>query len=384
MLNLLYQLGLRLGIYERGAAGVPSTTQPVLDIAMVIDSYSHTIDHHIGFETMTTSFPCTLEDALDWLANGLMRSALVSGPDAEPVWEGFLETIEAQIGDEVRSVSVRDMANRVRVRYTNVLGEPDTIATASDTASQALYGTKDTVLALNESDSTEAGHFQIVMLARLKNPIAGPSATAQSGGGSGEVRLTLHFAGWYTTLDWVLTSDTSTTKTSTTTQVGTLLGDIAAINAFIATVTANIVSSGITAVEYIEQDSSYRQKIESLLGRGNGANPYAWGVYEDRTFHADVWAGATPDTITYQRHIGESVVRDSAGGIVAPWNVRPDAMYQVVELLDVAPVSGAKDSAARFYVGRVTCTIGDGSIALTLEPSEPSDLSAILVTKYVG
>jgi hypothetical protein len=381
MLNLPYQIGLRIGIYERGAAGVPSTT-PLPDVTLIIDSYSHTIDHHVGFETMTISFLCTLEDALDWLLNGLMRSVVVSGPDAETVWEGFLETVEAQIGGEQRSMSLRDMANYVSVRYTTVLGTPATLATGTDAASAALYGIKYITLSLPESDSTEAGHYRDTMLALLKDPQSGPSSAVQTGEAN-EIRLTLTFAGWYTALDWVLLTNTSTTKTTTTTQIGTLLGTYNAVNNFLSASTANIVSSGITAVEFSESGNTYRQKFESLLGRGNGVNPYAWGIYEDRVFYADVYAGATPDTITYQRHIGESVVRDTAGGIIQPWNVRPDAMYQVVELLDIAPVLTAKDSAARFYVGRVTCAIAENSIALTLEPSEPDDLSAILVTKYV-
>lgn len=372
---------LALHIFGRGVGGIPSSST-VTNLADRVMDYTHTISNAFGFESMTCSFPTTLDGAMDWLGDGLGRSVVVYGPDAEIVWEGFLETITATIGGETRSVSLRDMANRVRVRYTSVLGTAATIATASDTISQAKYGIKDAVLTLNESDSTEAGHYQTTMLAKLKNPLSGPSATAATGE-AGAVQLSLSFAGWYATLDWLLTSNTSTTKTSTTTQVGTLLAAYNAVNAFFASATNNITSSGITAVEYIEQDTSYRQKIEALLKRGNGTNPYAWGVYEGRTFFAKAYAGATPTSIDYQRRIGEPFVRDAAGGIINAWNVRPDTNYRAVDLLDVAPISTAQDSAAQFYVARTTCSINSDSVSVTLEPDESTDLSAVLITKYV-
>jgi hypothetical protein len=379
-------LGIQINVYER-TGGAPSTSLLAAALQDRIDSYQHTIDHHIGFETMTCSFACSLEEALDWLANGLGRSVEVSGPDCEIVWEGFLETIEAQIGQERRSVSLRDMANRIRVGYQTVLGtqgqRPTSTTFFEDADSYALYGKKDLALAIgNTSDGTEVDDYGNAMLAKLSNPQAAPSSQVASGD-LGDIRLMLTFAGWYTTLDWVLASSTSTTKTTTTTQIGTLLTDIATVNNFISTATTNITASGVTATEYIEPDTTYRAKIEALLARGNGTNPYAWGVYESREFYAAPWAGASPDAVDYQRHLGESEVLDSAGAPVAFWNVRPDAMYQVIELLDVAPVATQQDAAGRFYVARVTCSISEGQISVQLEPEQSSDLEAVLITKYL-
>lgn len=385
MLSFL-ALGMQINVFARGAAGTPTSTL-VAALQDRIDQYNHTIDHHIGFESMTVSFVGDTDEGIDWLANGLMRSCEVSGPDTEIAWEGFLETIEVQFGQERRSVSLREMANRIRVGYQTVLGSqgvrPTSTTFFQDADSIALYGNKDLALAIgNTSDGAEVDDYGNTMLAKLNNPQAAPSATVASGE-LGEIHITLTFAGWYTTLDWLLASSSSTTKTSTTTQLGTLLTAVAAINAFISTATTNIVASGVTATEYIEADTTYRAKIEALMARGNGAQPYAWGVYESREFYADAWAGADPTTITYQRHIGKAAVLDGDGAEVAPWMVRPNAMYQVVELLDVAPVATQQDAAARFYVARVSCTIGEGSIAVQLEPEQSSNLEAVLITKYL-
>lgn len=362
---------------------MPSTATLVDDLRGRIDSYSHTITDQYGHESMTCSFPATLEEALDWLVNGLGRSVQVFSPEAETCWEGRLTTIEAQFGQERRSMSLDGMANRIRVRYTKAgLGTPGVTVATSDTTSQELYGIKDAVLSLSAvSDSTESGQYQAVMLADLKNPVSGPSSTIATGD-AGEVRLTLTATGWYGSLDDVLTGNTSTTKTATTTQIGTLLTSIAAVNAFISTTTTNITASGVDATEFIAPDTSYRMKIEELLKHGNGVNRYSWGVLDNREFYAEVYAGDSPADIDYKRYLSDGRLYDSADGIVQPWNARPNHMFQVIDLLDVAPVSGTRDAAARFYVARVTCAIGEGSVTLTLEPAEGTDLAAILVTKY--
>jgi len=379
-------LGIQLSVFARGAAGVPTTTS-IAALQGRIDSLEFSIADRFGFESLTCSFVGDTDEGMDWLRNGPMRSCEVSGPDCEIVWEGSLETIEVQFGQERRSVSIREMANRIRVRYQTVLGSQGARPTSStffeDTASEALYGKKDLALAAgNTSDGPEVDDYGNTKLAKLSNPQAAPSSEVASGD-LGEVRITLHFAGWYATTEWVIASNTSTTKTSTTTQIGTILTALAAVNAFISTATTNIVSSGVTATEVIEPDTTYRAKIEQLMARGNGTQPYAFGVYENREFYADVWAGATPTTVTYWRHLGMSALEDSAGGDVALWNVRPNANYQVIELLDVAPVATQQDSAAGFYVARTTCTIGEGRLSVRLEPGEGSDLEAILITKYI-
>lgn len=382
-------IGLDVTIYERGTLGEPTTTF-VENLNGRIVSYSHSITHQFGFETMTCSFACTLEEAVDWLSNGLMRSVVVTGPDVAPweqSWAGYLETIEAQIGQERRSVSLREMANRIRVGYQTVLGtqgvRPTSTTFFQDTDSISSYGRKDLALALgNTSDGTEVDDYGNVMLRKLSTPLAAPTSTVASGD-LGAIQLTLTFAGWYAALDWLLTSNTSMTKTVTSTQLATLLAAYIASNNFLSASTDSIDNSGVTATEYIEADTTYRAKFEALLARGNGANPFAWGVYERREFHAGVWAGASPTTIAYRRPLGESLILDENDVEVVPWNVRPDTMYQVVELIDVVPVATQQDAAGRFYVARVTCSIGEGQISVQLEPEQSSSLEAVLITRYL-
>jgi acetylornithine deacetylase/succinyl-diaminopimelate desuccinylase-like protein len=238
--------GLSVIVFERGTGGVPSTTL-IDNLSGRIESYEQTIAATFGFESMRCTLTATADDAIDMLGNWLMRSTIVFSPDAEIVWEGFLETIEAQFGQVRLSVSLAPMANRIKARYVTVNGVAGVSSTMNDTASQALYGVKDAVLSIGTATSGEADDEATVRLAEVKNPRMTPSCDVQTGD-LGPVQVTLHFTGWYATLEWLTTSNSTTSTAVTTTQVGTLLTTAAATNAFIATSTANIVASDYKSV----------------------------------------------------------------------------------------------------------------------------------------
>jgi len=367
---------LNINIYERGTGGIPSTVL-VTDVHGRANNYVHTITDRFGFESMQVVMAVSFTEAIDWLSNGLMRAVIVTGSSGRTAWEGICTTVAAQIGQKPVTLSLDALANRVRCVYTTVLGTPAVTSSVSDTTSQSIYGIKDRVVPLDASDATAAGYRAAVVLADLAYPKSREATQAMTGA-QGDIMLTLSFTGWYGTLEWLVTSNSTTTTAVTTTQVGTLITNAAAINAFIATSTALITASGISSPQLIAAQTTYREAIEDRLKLGTGTYPMAWGVYEDRTFHVDTWAGATPGTVTYYERLGDSNVYDAYGSVIAPWDVRPNAISQVVELLDVAPIATAPDAAARKYVGRVTCTVSGDQVGCTLEPSEMSDISTRL------
>lgn len=370
-------IALSIAVYAPGVGGAPTLSTPVSDLRQLI-SYEHTITASCGFESMRASFATTTADALDWLINGLMRACVVFSPDGTIVWEGYLSQIDATFGQEKRSVALDGMRNRMRTRYTTVLGTAGVTSTLSDTTSQNQYGIKDGVLSLGTTTASIAASTNARGLREYKNPVMSPS-TEVSTGDMGDVQIELLFAGWYTTFDWVLTSNTSTTNTTTTSQIQTLTTAFRAVNAFVSNDYSNISSSGIADTEYIEPDTTYRAKIEALLEIGDSGNErLAWGIYEYRRWKINEWAGATPTILTYQRDLGSGMLYDANGGIVMPWDVRPDAMCQTINLLDPMPVTGAQDTAGRFYVERVTCTIGEGRIGVSLEPKQTTAIDALL------
>lgn len=361
---------IRISVFERGAAGVPSTTLHA-NLHERITSYQHTISDRYGYESMSVTLVTSIEEALDWISDRLMSEAVVTNPDGGVIWQGFLTAVELRVGQETRTVSLDNMANRIKTKYTLTTGGGATTSSTSNTTSQALYGIKDLVVTLPDTTATGAANKATRVLNELKYPRATGSINVATGP-IGDIALTLTFAGWYATLAWVVTSRTSTSTTSTTTQVGALIGTaspgIGATNAFLSTSTAGIVSSGISDTEYIEPDTPYSEKIEHLLDQGNSAgNSLAWGVYDGRQFIVEVAADAAPDTIHYQRSLGAGIVRDTGGAAVEWWNVRPNKMYQVKELLDLNTTVQAPDAGGVSYISRVSCAVSRERAELTLE-----------------
>lgn len=371
-------LKLNIPIYDSNGAGIPTQNAVLMsDLGPRLDSYEHTIAATFGFESMRCSYKGTFEDALYALNNFLCGSTIVTGPDAEIVWEGFCTVVEVTFAGERRSLSIEKMANRVKARYATTLGSPGATSTSTDSASIALYGNKDAVLSLPETTSTGASNLVTAYLAEHKNPLSSPSSEIATGAHP-EITINLTFAGWYAALDWLLTSNSATSTAVTTTQVTNLITSYNGVNNWFSSDYTQVTASGISDTQYIVPDTTYRQAIERLLAQGNGTNRYAWGVYEGRRFVANVWAGATPIPPDNMRWLAGVDVYDSTGNIIAPYNVRPDAMYQVSDLLDPSPVASAQDAASRYYVDRVTCSIQGGAIAVRLEPAQNDSFDARL------
>ena len=366
---------LSIQVFERGAAGIP-TTQFVADLRGRADSYEHTISDRFGFESMSINMAATTDEIYGWLQNGLMRSVIVYSPDAGVVWEGYLETINATLGQKKASLSLKPMGNRVRTKWT-INGVPVITTVDSNAASQSLYGVKDFVVSAGEVQLTAAAANANL---RALNSSAFPRsvATTQAKTGSaGDLNLQLNFAGWYATLDWLFVPSTfdGTTTSAVETLIGSFLTSAAGTNAFVSTDTTKLIAMGYNLNNLVRSETTFRQQIEKYMGFGDSTGaPMAWGVYENRMLQTALWAGTTPSTITYREDARSGTVFDAYGNAVQPWDVRPGAMSEVVQLLDVGPVSGAVDAAARKYVARVVCSISGGNVGVSLESTGGNDL----------
>jgi hypothetical protein len=367
---------IRPALFQPGPT--PSTVRLVTASIGDIERYTHSISRRGGFEAATVEFACDLDDALVWL-DQLMAAAVMYGPWAETVWEGVLTGVTVRAGDETIDLSMESLASAVRVRFSGS-GVEGRTEFATSAASIARYGRKEYVHSGSDTNIVGAEARRAAILAERATPKARRASTIRTGSIREAVGVTLSFTGWYYLLDWLFTESTTAGTAVTTTQVLSLLTAYNAVNNFFdLTDTTQIAASGQSDLQAIEEDTTYRQAIEDRLSTGtSGQQQQAWGVYEGRRFRVGTWAGATPSAITYQRWLGDGRLFTAAGGEVDPWNARPDAMYQVVDLLDVAPEATAQDARARYYVERVSCQVEAGSWSVTLEPSHLTNLDAML------
>jgi hypothetical protein len=378
---LLSDIGISIPFYDRGAGGIWTAAYTGMDLAARCDRYEQAISARGGFETMRTGFACDRHEAIVILNTWLGRSTKVKGPAMQTIWEGLLSEISITLGQRTRSVSLDPLANRVRCRYSVDQGGASVTTPVSDAASIAIYGTKDAVIAVGSTTAAAAANAASRALAQWRNPVQRPS-TKIATGRMGDVSVDLLFRGWYSTLGWVLTSRTSTTLTATDSQIGTLIGTggagIGAVNNFLDTTTPYLESTGVTDTEFIAPETSYLDKIEKLVSLGDGADRWVLMCLEDRRLHFRRWAGATPATITYVADLGDHQIYTPQGALIPPWDVRPDAMYQELGMLDAAPSAAAYDTAATQYVERVICSIDSGGVGVTLEPAAQDSLDTLL------
>ncbi len=369
---------LSIILFDRGANGVPTTSNPV-NLAGRVESYEDTVSDRYGFETARVAWTPTWAEIEEWARyDHLMRPMVAYSPDARQIWRGVLAEIEISIGTKKIAFSLKDMANRLTVRYSEPGGAQGDSSTYSSAASQALFGIKDRVINASVALSAAASNQAQTIL----NYIAFPRSKQSSAAGTtrGDLSITLTFWGKYALLDWLLTASTSTTSTATSTQIASLLASYAAINAFFSSSAANIAATGVADTEYIEPDTTYREKIERLLARGNSAQqPLAWGFYDDDVFVVTPRASATPATITYYESEASGQIRDQWQNVLDVWDVRPNAMAQIVDLID-APTPGSVETPFRKYVARVTRSVRGDDVTVTLEPDDTESLEDLLTS----
>lgn len=369
---------LTITLFDRGASGAPTTNNPV-NLAGRAESYEDALSDRYGFETARVAWTPTAQEIEEWARyDHLLRPMVAYSPDARQIWRGVLAEIEIGIGTKKIAFSLKDMANRLTVRFSEPGGAQGESASFSNSASQALFGIKDRVINASVAASAAASNQAQTIL----NYIAFPRSKQSSAAGTtrGDLSITLTFWGKYALLDWLLTASTSTTSTASSTQIASLLTSYTATNAFFSSSAANIVATGVSDTEYIEPDTTYREKIERLLARGNSAQqPLAWGFYDDDVFVVTPRASATPATITYYESEASGQIRDQWQNVLDVWDVRPNAMAQIVDLID-APTPGSVETPFRKYVARVTRSARGEDVTVTLEPDDTESLEDLLTS----
>lgn len=361
--------------FPRGAGGIPSTSSSLLQPP--IEDYTHSISATGGYEACNVSFHGTLDDAAYWL-DQLMAAIICYGPDAETIWAGFLSGVSVDLGQEKIDLSLDDMANAVAVRYQPDIGQQATTAFTVDSESINTFGRKELIYSGSGMAAAAATSLRDTLLTARAYPVSKRSSQVATGQRSSEVQISLQCTGWYYALDWLTTSSSTTATAVTTAQVASLLASYNSTNAFFSTATTDIAASGVSDTQYIEANTPYRTKIERLLSLGNSSGErIAYGVYEAQTFKANTWSAATPDVIGYRRYLGDGAIYSAYGARVDYWNVRPDAMYQTVDLLG-AQGTISQDGIATYYVERVTCSINRQGVSVKLEPARSSELDVLL------
>jgi ketosteroid isomerase-like protein len=148
-------------------------------------------------------------EALGWLRCGVE----VSAPGGEPVWWGYVHSVQVGVDDGVRlSAALEGMANRVAALYrTRVPGDVpqyrDVLTPwAEDAESVAEFGAKERILRPGAVTEAEAVAARDTELAQHRLPITGAALSgagaANGSGAAATCTAWIYCRGWYDTLDW--------------------------------------------------------------------------------------------------------------------------------------------------------------------------------------
>lgn len=138
-----------------------------------------------------------------WLLFGLLGyRVILTTDDGTVVWHGLVEEIFVESGILRRGLSLKKMANRLKVAYTvedidgNV--ERQTTAWSENALSVSRYGSKEDILSLSDTIATTATQYRDTQLAQRGTPIKIFDLN-----GNDRQAATLYCTGLINTLAWV-------------------------------------------------------------------------------------------------------------------------------------------------------------------------------------
>lgn len=141
---------------------------------------------------------------IDVFGNLLRCPVLISDPQAIPVWWGFVDRISLHLPGSQVSLSLDEVFNRVRVRYSFIspdghLADLNLTEYASSGRSQVEYGVREKTLTVADLDDAQGEALRDTFLASHAWP---QSVLSNRANPDGEVWAELHGSGWFETLAW--------------------------------------------------------------------------------------------------------------------------------------------------------------------------------------
>lgn len=328
------QTGLNISVYKPTLSPVGSNyvydpRGTLIEEALEdsVSSYEHEIDGEVGFKSARISIGGSQEYIEGWIENGLNLHVEVHNRGHETVWEGFVNSLAADLGAlQFTRGGVLDIFNRVTATYTPIdytssppsRGPQTETAIANDTTSQVKYGILEGLLNASADTQEAAELARDTQLASYSMP--GESTRASTSGGA-PASVTLNLAGYGRRAEKYIYNDTATGYIAISDKIIAALG--ADPNGLFS-VNYNYITSNPVLVAAEEGDNRMAMTVIKALIEAGTANDKRtfFGIYENRI--ARYWN--EPTDITYRFRIADvmqDVERGPGGAFTAPWDLRP-------------------------------------------------------------
>jgi len=305
-------------------------------------NYRHNINIVGWFDTASADLAVSDKDGEAFLQDyiGNRVAVFVDNP-MEPIWEGMISRISFQIGTVTFTNSLDDMCNRLALTYQNPsAASPQTTTTSylDNTASQAIYGIKESILQLNVDPNTTSARRDAIKALRLAIrswPLT--SSVFNSTGQRGLLKIEMQ--GFYRTLDWDHYDNGSASNADADVIVKNVMqGNINGATFFDKNDTSLINANSAFNIAPRSQTGLTRwQFLQSIQEAGDGAKRWIMGVTPtDANTGTRRFYYRKADTnckyIVYQRD-GIGVIRSLYGQKVDPWRVVPEGSIRLNDAL---------------------------------------------------
>lgn len=315
-------------VFAKGASGVPSTLF-VADLSDKTAEISFVHSALWGPLTARILWGGTIGEgymaASQWLGNAIE----IWSPDAAWLWEGLIWSITFGAGRRTRTRSLEGYANRIRVLWTDVTtGLAGTPKVVNDTDEQAIYGIIEYIHSAGSVFSATADNIATRLLEERTRLLYTPEGGSL--GDTGAIELSCF--GWYRTLGY----QSYTAATGGTADVSTVIQNILTASCpFISTSYGAMETTGDTTGRTYSDYDSALTLIKRLIGQAPG---YTFGLSRGRIPYITALS-RTSSTVNYLEE-ADGLITAASGGIVPPWNIRPNSILRQVDF-----VSGSSGSA---------------------------------------
>lgn len=307
-----------------------------------ITEYTHEKLADGGDWSANLTFNASIENADEWLCNGLGRRVVIYNRAGLPIFSGFVNsiTITAGILTQTRG-ALLDIGNRVSVIYTPILFSGGSVINGTtmptliteDTASQSRYGIIEKTLSTGAATDDDAYMLRDQFLADYAYP---STATTLSTGSASGATVMLDCAGWVKFLGVYIYEDYNTGFVAASTKVSNVFG-AEPNNIFDRDAPGSSNLHHIESNPYLvpENESQNRFAIEIIKGitaLGDATdNRWIYGVDSNRQFYYRQIPNVLDYTI-YMTDSQQSVIDTWSRNIIYPYDVNPGKWIYVSDV----------------------------------------------------
>lgn len=382
----------RIDIVITEAPQVNVDTPPLIDSNLTDEatSYNWVIAAQGGFKSAQLDCAMTRARAFDVLARFVSKRVIFTSPTAlhpsQILWEGMVYQVSIDDGKRIVTRSMANVYNKVEVVYsgtdytqTTPQGAQVASLILSDSASQALYGTRHLVYNVGEMNSTDATRLATILLERygyLKTVMGGDSVGIAPDAGAVKVRIDC--VGYGEVLDKFIYKSATVPSASLDTLIKTLITTHAAVGPaqVLSTDYTNVVANALTRPPWQQKNITALDYINDICAYGSGSyvEQNLFGVLENR----QVFYTPFPSTVSYSQSLfdtADRIIDVSSGMAIEPWNVRPGKLISVDDILPEisAPYDFDVTDVERFMIGEVKFT-APNKLELTPWTGDPTQI----------